>query len=570
MSMSFHHHGIMNRSAAIRAPRATQSRCSVTHAASIAVAIIALATRPGATLAQAAVSVDVVVRGGLVVDGTGAPGRVTDVGIRGDRIVFIGAAATKRVLAKQSIDARGLVVVPGFIDPHAHVMGDLASPNHDRRVNAAYLMQGVTTTITGNDGGGPVDVGTTLAAWDKAGIGTNAAAFVGFGSVRQRLLGMSASAPSATQLDSMRTLVRRAMTAGALGMSTGLYYAPQSYASTEEVIALAKETAPDGVYDSHLRDESSYTIGLLGAVMEALRIGKEAGVAVNISHIKALGVDVWGMSDSVIALVRAAKRAGQRVTADQYPYTASGSSVGASLLPRWAEAGGRDSLRRRVADSVTHTRLEAEMLENLRRRGGAEALLITQRSRTEYVGKTLAEIARAKGESPIQAALEIILTGDASVASFNMQESDIANFMRQDFVMTGSDGSDGHPRKYGTFPRKFHTYVFGKLEAAGRQSGPPAGSRVLSLEAAVHQSSGLAAQTFGLTERGLIREGYFADVTVIDTAHFADQSTYQEPERLAMGVRFVWVNGTLAVSDGRPTGVLAGRALRRRAPAARP
>ena len=286
-------------------------------------------------------------------------------------------------------------------------------------------------------------------------------------------------------------------------------------------------------------------------------------MAVNISHIKALGVDVWGKSDSAIALVRAARRAGQRVTADQYPYTASGSSVGASLLPRWAEAGGRDSLRQRAADGATRARLEAEMLENLRRRGGPDALLITARSRPEYVGKTLAEIARAKGVTPVQAALEIILTGDASVASFNMQEPDIANFMRQDFVMTGSDGSDGHPRKYGSFPRKFHNYVFGKSGGAGRQPGVAPGSKVLSLEAAVRQSSALAAQTFGLTDRGLIREGYFADVVVIDTARFADQSTYQEPDKLATGVRYLWVNGTLSVSEGRPTGELAGRALRR-------
>jgi N-acyl-D-aspartate/D-glutamate deacylase len=421
-------------------------------------------------------------------------------------------------------------------------------------------LQGVTTTITGNDGGGPVDVGATLTNWQRSGIGTNAALFVGFGSLRAKLLGASSGAPSPTQLDSMRALVSRAMADGALGMSAGLYYAPQSYASTEEVIVLAKVTAPDGVYDTHLRDESSYSIGLIGAVMEALRIGGEAGVAVNISHIKALGIDVWGQSDSVIALVRSARAAGQRVTADQYPYTASGSSVGASLLPRWAEAGGRDSLRRRVQDPVMRSRLEKEMTENLRRRGGADAILITDQSRKDLVGKNLAEIARAKGVTPIAAAVDIIMSGGASIASFNMQEPDIVNFMRQDFVMTGSDGSDGHPRKYGTYPRKFHDYVLGKPIGEPRRSVL---GKVLSFEAAVRQSSSLPAETFGLAKRGQLREGFFADIAVIDTARYAEQATYEDPTRLATGVRFVWVNGVLAVEEGRATGALAGRALRR-------
>jgi N-acyl-D-aspartate/D-glutamate deacylase len=515
---------------------------------------------------------DVLIRGGLLVDGTGAAPRPGDVGLRGDRIAFIGDAAQAGATAGRTIDARGLIVVPGFIDPHAHVAGDLSSSERTRRVNAPYLLQGVTTTITGNDGGGPLDVGTTLSNWERLGIGTNAAVFVGFGTIRQRLLGMSSAAAAPAQLDSMKALVRRAMADGALGLSTGLYYAPQSYATTEEVIALARETAPSGVYDSHLRDESSYSIGLLGAVAEALRIGREARVAVNISHIKALGVDVWGKSDSVVALVRAALRAGQRVTADQYPYTASGSSVGASLLPRWAEAGGRDSLQQRLSDPATRARLEREMADNLRRRGGPDAVLITDQSRTEYVGKTLAEIARSRSATPVQAAIDIITTGGASIASFNMQEEDVRTFMRQDFVMTGSDGSAGHPRKYGSFPRKLSVYVFGKPDAEagreGRPGRPP--ERLLSLEVAVRQSSALAASTFGLNGRGLLREGFFADVVVLDTARFVAQSTYEAPERLATGVRYAWVNGGLVVDNGQVTGLLAGRALRRGGAGSRP
>jgi N-acyl-D-amino-acid deacylase len=317
------------------------------------------------------------------------------------------------------------------------------------------------------------------------------------------------------------------------------------------VIDLARVAARfGGVYDSHLRDESSYTPGgLLGAVAEAIRIGREAGIPVNISHVKALGIDVWGRSDSVIALVRAARAAGQRVTADQYPYTASGSSIGSSLLPRWAEAGGRDSLLRRMADSVTRARLTRDMEENLRRRGGAEALLITRSRDSALVGRRLSEVARARGVTPVAAAMEIVRGGDASVASFNMDERDIERLMREEWVMTGSDGSAGHPRKYGTFPRKLRTYVRER--------------RVLSLPAAVRQSSAVAAETFGFRDRGYVRAGQLADVIVFDSATVRDRATYEQPELLAEGMRWVIVNGKLAVEDGRYTGALAGRALRR-------
>jgi N-acyl-D-aspartate/D-glutamate deacylase len=263
---------------------------------------------------------------------------------------------------------------------------------------------------------------------------------VGQGSVRGAVLGMSDAAPTPSQLDSMRAIVSRAMDEGALGLSTGLYYAPGSYAATDEVIELAKiAAAKGGLYDSHLRDESSYTIGLIGAVAEAIRIGREAHLPIHISHIKALGTDVWGQSDTVIALIKHARAEGMAVTADQYPYTASGSSVGASLLPRWAEAGGRDSLRARINDPVTRGKLVTEMETNLRRRGGPGTLLITSTRDTSILGKRLDAIAKLRGVSPIEAALQIILAGGASVASFNMNERDIENFMKQDFVGTGSD-----------------------------------------------------------------------------------------------------------------------------------
>lgn len=493
---------------------------------------------------------DILIKGGRVVDGTGAPERVADVLIRGDRIVFVGDARATRVTAKRTLQAAGLVVAPGFIDPHTHTFEDLSNSVASRRHNAAYLAQGVTTVLTGNDGGGPTDVGGRLAQWTRTGIGTNAALFVGFGSVRSSVLGMSSSPATQAQVGRMREMVRGAMAQGAVGMSAGLYYAPQSYASVDEVIAVAGDVGSmGGVYDTHLRDESSYSIGLLGAIGEALRIGRETGAAVNISHIKALGVDVWGKSDSAIALIRAARDAGQRVTADQYPYDASGSSVGASLLPRWAEAGGADSLKKRLSDVPTRTRISAEMSENLRRRGGAQSLLITDHDARGYGGRRLNEIAASRGVSALEAAIEIILSGDASVASFNMNQDDIARFMRAEFTMTGSDGSDGHPRKYGTFPKKYREYVKGRA--------------LLTLPEFVHRSSQMPAMVFGLKDRGVLASGAFADVIVFDPSVFSDKSTYEAPTELSVGVTYVMVNGRLAIDGGRLTQALAGRALRR-------
>ncbi len=473
--------------------------------------------------------------------------RRADVAITGDRITFIGNADSSHIDAARTIDAAGLVVAPGFIDPHTHTQGDLS--NAERKPNLAYLMQGVTTVATNNDGGGPTDIGRMLDGWAKSGIGTNAAVYIGQGSVRGAVLGMSAAAPTPAQLDSMKRMVSRAMDQGAIGLSTGLYYAPGSYAATEEVIELAKvAAAKGGGYDTHLRDESSYTIGLIGAVNEAIRIGREARLPIHISHIKALGADVWGQSDTVIALIERARAEGVDVTASQYPYDASGTSVGASLLPRWAEAGGRDSLRARANDPAVRKRLVADMNDNLRRRGGPSTLLITATRDTSIRGKRLDAIASARGVTPIDAALQIILAGDASVASFNMSEKDIENFMTQDFVVTCSDGSEGHPRKYGTFPKLFHDYVFTK--------------HLLSLPRAVQRSSAETAKLLRLDHRGLLAPGYYADVVVFDSTRFVDRSTYEQPTLLATGMQYVFVNGIAAVDRGKYSGALAGRPLR--------
>lgn len=487
--------------------------------------------------------VDILIRGGTLIDGSGSRGVRADIGITGDRIVFVGSAKGRG--ARRIIDAAGLVVTPGFIDPHTHTAGDLSDPKRSR--NDPYLMQGVTTVVTGNDGDSPTSIGKTIAQWTQQGIGTNAALFIGQGTVRREVMGMSDAKPTPEQLERMKALVATAMHEGAIGMSTGLYYAPGSYASTEEVIALAAVAAGQGgLYDTHMRDESSYTVGLLASVRETIRIGREAHIPVMISHIKALGADVWGQSKDVIALVDEARKDGVNVTASQYPYTASGTSVTAALVPRWAEANG--ALLKNIKDPGIRPRLMKEMNRNLARRGGAETLLMTAAPDHSIVGKTLEGIARERKESPIEAALQIIQAGGSDVASFNMKESDIEAFMRQPWVMTCSDGSEGHPRKYGTFARKLREYVYKR--------------HVIPLEFAIRSSTSLPAETLGLKERGLLKPGYFADVLVFDPKTIDERATYENPRVLATGVRYLTVNGKLAVDGGALTSSVAGRVLK--------
>jgi N-acyl-D-aspartate/D-glutamate deacylase len=487
---------------------------------------------------------DVLIENGSVLDGSGSPAQAANVGIRGDRIVLLGNAA--HVRASRVIDASGLIVAPGFIDPHTHSLDDLNSP--ERHGNEPYLMQGVTTVVTGNDGSSPVDIARTLAHWKESGIGTNAALFLGEGSVRAEVMGMSSQAPSPEQLERMKALVARGMKAGAIGISTGLYYAPGSFASTEEIVALAKEAATaGGIYDTHMRDESSYSIGLLASVKETIRIGREAGLPVHISHIKALGKDTWGMSPQVITLIRQARKEGIRIAASQYPYDASGTSVGASLVPRWADAGGKSALLARLADPSIRPRLAAGIKKNLERRGGPESILLIDAHDTSLNGRTLGTIAKERHETPVDVAIQIIQNGDAGVASFNMREDDIRKFMREDWVMTCSDGVEGHPRKYGTFPRKLRKYALDE--------------RVISLPFAIRSSTSLPAKTLGFKDRGLLKTGFFADIVVFDPKTIRDAATYDHPRTLATGVRYLFVNGKLAVDNGRRASILPGRVL---------
>ncbi|MEM6771818.1 MAG: amidohydrolase family protein, partial [Bacteroidota bacterium] len=345
------------------------------------------------------------------------------------------------------------------------------------------------------------------------------------------------------------TLVDRAMQAGALGLSSGLYYAPASFADTEEVIALAEVSAQyGGIYDAHIRDESTYNVGLLAAVLETLEIGEQAGLPVNISHIKCLGVDVWGMSTLLVDTINAARARGVQVTADQYPYLASGTSLSNALLPKWVFAD-MDDFTPKLSDPELQPRIEAGMAENLCRRGGPASLLLTYSDVPGITGKTLAEVANARGEPAVTTAIDILKQGGSAVASFNMNQDDVHHFMQQPWVMTCSDGTNAHPRKYGTFPKKIREFVREK--------------QVLSLGQMIRQSTQLTAETFGIPERGSLREGYFADVLIFKPEEVIDHATFREPAELSSGFTYIVLNGKVVVDGGAVKVRDGGRVVRR-------
>lgn len=517
---------------------------SLKHGARMALAAAAFTAMP--LLAASAADADLVLTGGTIYTGTDAP-FVGDVVITGDRISYVGKKTSHG--ARRVIDAKGLVVAPGFIDVHTHVGHMLGGDEAVGRLVLPFLMQGVTTAFVGNDGGGDIDTAKVLGSAAINPVGINYATFVGFGAVRVAVIGEADRAPSAVELGAMKTLVAKAMCSGALGFSTGLFYAPQNFAKLDEVVALAKTAAAHGgVYDSHIRDESSYTIGLSGAIDEALTVGREAGMPVHIAHIKALGVDVHGQAPAIIAKINAARAEGQVVHADQYPWSASGTGLSAALLPRWAEDGGREAMLKRFDEPETLARIRTEMRENLRRRGGAASLLLT-RGPDDVVGKTLEQVAAQTGADPIDAAIAVLRRSPAGVASFNQTEPDIAAFMKQPWVMTSSDGSTGHPRLYGSYARKYDKYV--KTD------------KVISLEDFIARSTALPAKSFALEGRGTLAPGAFADVIAFDPATFASRADFTQPTLFAKGVRTVIVNGKVAVEDGAPTGIAAGRGLAR-------
>ena len=491
---------------------------------------------------------DVQIRGGLVYDGISTTGVESDVFIRDDRIVFIGDGDAANLEGEVVIDATGLIVAPGFIDPHTHTTSDVLFETESKRLSG-YLTQGVTTVVSGNDGGGPSDVAGALRAVNERGVGPNFALFTGHGSIRGEAMGRDNRAPSDNELEQMKQTLRVALEAGALGLSTGLYYAPASYASTEEIIELAKIAAEfDALYESHIRDESTYSIGLLGAIEEAIEIGRQSGAAVHVAHIKALGVDVWGQSEAVIAAIEAAQEEGIHVTADQYPWAASGTRISNALIPNWAKADSDEAMYARLRATENKERLRTEIAENLRRRGGPDAILLVARTEGRP-SQTLTAEAEALGLDPIQAAIEIVLTGDSRIASFNMQDQDIERFMRQPWVMTSSDGTNGHPRKYASFPRKFRSYVVD--------------NPILSLGDFINRSTSLTADTLQLCNRGRLLPGHYADIVIFDPETFQPVADFSNPAELSTGVTHLFVNGAHVIDSGLISDELHGRPLRR-------
>lgn len=504
-----------------------------------------------ATRAVGPVAADWVIKGGTIVDGTGTPGVPGDLAIKGDRIVAIGrfeVGPEARV-----VDAAGRIVAPGFIDLHSHSDGSILS-NAQTRSNLNYLTQGVTTIVTGNCGGGPLDVAAFLTRVDREKVGTNVIHLVPHGAVRRAVMGTADRRATPDELAKMKALVEKGLKGGAWGMSTGLIYVPSRYGDTAELIELARIVAAHGgIYASHIRGEGT---NLLDSIDEALRIGREANLPVQISHLKASGKAAWGLVRPACARIAEARAAGQRVVADQYPYVASSTSLGAMVVPDWALQGNAAAFAKLADDPVQGPRLRREIERNLERRDGGAAIRIARYApRPSRVGKGLDVIARAEGTTVLDLVLDIQRNGGAQAISFSMSEEDVRYVMKQDFVATASDGSAQapggedrpHPRAYGTFPRKFRYALDDK---------------VITLEQAVRSSSALPAESLGLPDRGTLRVGAYADVVVFDPRTFRDNATFDDPKQYATGVQALFVNGVPTIARAAYTGALAGRALR--------
>lgn len=514
-----------------------------------------LSAQQRAPQANTAGPFDVLIRGGRVLDGTGNPWLHADVGIRGDRIAAVGNLAGAS--ATTVIDATGRYVAPGFIDTHSHAGGSLANP--ELSAAQALLAQGVTTVFINPDGGGAADLAGQRRTLTERGVGVNVALMVPHGAVRGAVIGSEDRAPTADEMRRMEALVQQGMDAGAFAFSSGPFYSPGSFAKTDELVTLARVAARYGApYQSHIRDESDYTLGLLGAVEEVITVAREAGTRGVVTHIKALGPNVWGFSAAIVQRIERAREAGVEVFADQYPYDASSTSLGAALVPRWAQAGGNSAFRQRLADAAQRARILAEMRENLARRGGADRIQFASYGPDRAVeGQTLAQVATARNADAVETALSLLERGDASIVSFNMLDEDIERLMRQPWTMTSSDGAltrmgagVPHPRGNGAFARKLRKYV---VE-----------DEVVGLADAIRSMTSLPATVYRMEDRGVIRAGAVADLVVFDLARVRDRATYQNPHQLAEGMEHVLVNGRFAWRDGRIAPEKHGQVLTRR------
>jgi N-acyl-D-amino-acid deacylase len=497
----------------------------------------------------AAVDADLLLRGGTICDGSGGEPVVGDVAVRAGRIVAVGQLTPGKI--GRTIDCRGLIVAPGLIDLHTHSDGSLAQPGVRPSLN--YLLQGCTTMGTGNCGGSS-DVGKFLKDVDTNGAGTNIVHLVGHGTVRAKVLGGARRAPTAEELERMKTLVGQAMRDGAWGMSTGLIYAPSSYATTEELIALAKVVAAHGgLYVSHIRDEGDHVVD---AVAEAIRIGRESGAPVHISHFKSMQIPNWGRIRDAAALIEKARAEGLKVTADQYPYTANSFSLADAALPdaqiQWCR---RSELGKRMAKEPEFAALVRRVIAD--QLGRTEKIVIVESKKfPQYVGKSLQEIAAQEKIQTVDLVLKIIAQENPQIVSHSMSEDDVRWGMKLPWVATASDGAartqnpneHPHPRNFGTFARKIGRFAIEE--------------KILSLPQAIRSATGLSADIFGLTERGYLRVGYHADIVVFDPATYRDQATFEKPQVYATGVRYVFLAGQAAVDDAKPSPTLFGRALR--------
>jgi len=525
---------------------------------------------------------DIKITGGQVIDGTGAPARRADVGVTGDRITTVSDLAAEP--AGRTIDATGRTVTPGFIDMHSHSDWRLWG---NRRAESK-IRQGVTTEVVGNCGFSPApvsdeyrsemqgfalnvppgmdfswnSVGDYLARYESDGVALNVAQLIGHGTLRLAAMGFARRPPTAAEQAHMERMMDAAMADGAYGLATGLIYAPGSYAATEEIIGIARHAAGGrGFYASHIRGEGAT---LLDAVAEAIRVGREGGLPTQVSHVKAAGRPNWGRVADALALIDAAHAQGQDVMDDVYPYTASSTTL-RTLLPDWVLEGGIDAMLKRLADRTTRERIRKDLTGGgeilLRGLDWADIMVAYSPSRPDAQGRRIAEIAAARGEDPLDAAIELIVAeqGKGYMILFQLDEADLRRALTHPQVMIGSDGSSlaaegalavgkPHPRSYGTFPRVLGRYARDE--------------RVLSLESAVWKMTGMPARRLGLSDRGVLAPGAKADVVVFDAATVADRATYEDPHRYATGIGHVLVNGRVVIADGEHTGALPGRVLR--------
>lgn len=494
------------------------------------------------------ISADILIKNGTVYNGIDTFPTNYSIAIKNDKIAFVGNESLVEIKAKKTINANGLIVSPGFIDPHTHADRDLKTLKHSH--NKPFLYQGITTVVVGNDGDSYYPTKKYKKLYETQGVGTNIVMLVGHGTVRNQVMGKNNRKATDQEIIEMQNLVQQEMDYGAFGLSTGLFYSPGSYSNTEEVIALAKITAKNnGIYDTHLRDESSYSIGLLPAIEEAIEIGRQAKLPIHISHIKCLGVDVWHQSDSIIKKIKNAQREGIKITANQYPYNASATGLRSAIVPRWAESGGKDSLFIRYDNPKLKKRLLEETSINITRRGGPDKLLIVKSADSIYIGKNLLEISEELNLTPAETAFKILRTSYVRVASFNMIPYDIKNFMTQDWVVTGSDGNTGHPRKYGSFPRKYNKYV--------------KEDKTINLSTFINGSSSKTAAIFKIPNRGSLVENYYADIIIFNPEKFKDKANYIDAFQLSEGLEYSIINGKLSIEKGKYINKLNGKVLKK-------